>query len=516
MASTTAPPTAAPVVPVPAATIPASATMSTGPSASVTVPAPNTSAPAAPTDQPAPTQPPLYPYSGIPNQYAPPAQKNFAAPDKRPEGPYRLTAPVYNIEKSNYVFSCIMKSAVTLSVEELCSIAPDVRNQMKTVVTPKHTMQATVQDADNIDDALPGFALTALPHDVEESVAKATLVDPVETYFKLLAPEDERAIHTVAQDSQAIRLIMLTVDNKSKVEAIVDSGSQIISMSADVANELGIIYNPTIHFNMQSANSTVDRSLGLVKNVECTIGSVHITATADLDPEVLSPSPTTSANINSQNTSLTDSALAYLYLTASDNFDKYSSDDTYLTTLPDSSCPAALGLTKARNCTSDMSNNLSSYITAPKQKGVQVKKKYKPVALRTKPVASSVFKDFRIEQKIIGDPLANMPPLTPNPPPFKKKQFIADHNKGFLTATELDVLTDLMAKQNKAFALEDSERGSLRTNFFPPVIILAIPHISWTKCNRPIPPGLEAEVCQIIRSKIKAGVYKPSNSAYRS
>ncbi|KAG6881484.1 hypothetical protein C0992_000969, partial [Termitomyces sp. T32_za158] len=75
-------------------------------------------------------------------------------------------------------------------------------------------------------------------------------------------------------DSQAIRSIMLTVDNKSEVEAIVDSGSQIISMSADVANELGIIYNPAIHLNMQSANGTVDRSLGLAKNVECTIGDL--------------------------------------------------------------------------------------------------------------------------------------------------------------------------------------------------------------------------------------------------
>ncbi|KAG6882267.1 hypothetical protein C0992_011158, partial [Termitomyces sp. T32_za158] len=161
------------------------------------------------------------------------------------------------------------------------------------------------------------------------------------------------------------------------------------------------------------------------------------------------------------NTSLTDSALAYLYLTASNNFDKYSSEDTYLTTLLDSSCPAVLGLTKARNCTSDLSNNLSAYVTAPKRKGVQVKKKYKPVALKTKPVASSVSEDFRIEQKIIGDPLADMPPLSPNLPPFiltgrftdeRRKQFLADHDKGFLTTAKLDVLTDLMVKQNKAFA----------------------------------------------------------------
>ncbi|KAG6893662.1 hypothetical protein C0992_009143, partial [Termitomyces sp. T32_za158] len=346
--------------------------------------------------------------------------------------------------------------------------------------------------------------------------AKATSVDSMETYFKLLAPEDKRAILTVAQDSQTIQLIMLTVDNKSEVEAIVDSGSQIISMSADVANELGIIYDPAIHLNMQSANGTVDRLLGLAKNVECTIGDltfylqIHILRSPTYDillghpfdvlvrlvVKTFSNDETTltimdpNMGILCTNTSLTDSALAYLYLTTSDNFYKYSSDDTYLTTLPDSSCPAALGLTKARNCTSDLSNNLSAYVTAPKQKGVQVKKKYKPVALKTKPVASSVSEDFRIERKIIGNPLANMPPLIPNPPPFvptgcftdeRRKQFLANHDKGFLTAAELNVLTDLMTKQNKAFAWKDSERSSLCTDFFPPVVILTIPHIPWTK-----------------------------------
>ncbi|KAG5333758.1 hypothetical protein C0989_004955 [Termitomyces sp. Mn162] len=54
----------------------------------------------------------------------------------------------------------------------------------------------------------------------------------------------------------------------------------------------------------------------------------------------------------------------------------------------------------------------------PKRKGVQVKKKYKPVAMKTKPVAGHISEDFQIEQHIIGDLLATMPPLDPIPPPF--------------------------------------------------------------------------------------------------
>ncbi|KNZ78771.1 hypothetical protein J132_09909, partial [Termitomyces sp. J132] len=52
--------------------------------------------------------------------------------------------------------------------------------------------------------------------------------------------------------------------------------------------------------------------------------------------------------------------------------------------------------------------------------------------------------------------------------------------------------------------------------FFLPVRIPTIPHVPWVQHNCPIPPGLEKEVCKIIRDKISTGVYKPLNSAYCS
>ncbi|KAG6895438.1 hypothetical protein C0995_012685, partial [Termitomyces sp. Mi166 len=97
----------------------------------------------------------------------------------------------------------------------------------------------------------------------------------------------------------------------------------------------------------------------------------------------------------------------------------------------------------------------------PKRKEVQTKKKYKLVALKVKPVASTVPEDFRIERDIKGDPLANMPLLNPNPPPFipterfteeRKNQFLKEHDTGFLHADDLKILVDLVAKQNQAFA----------------------------------------------------------------
>ena len=67
-----------------------------------------------------------------------------------------------------------------------------------------------------------------------------------------------------------------------------------------------------------------------------------------------------------------------------------------------------------------------------------------------------------------------------------------------------------------AFAWDDSERGHFREDFFPPVEIPTIPHTPWVLRNIPIPPGIYDEVCVLLKWKINAGIFKPSNSSYRS
>ena len=73
-----------------------------------------------------------------------------------------------------------------------------------------------------------------------------------------------------------------------------------------------------------------------------------------------------------------------------------------------------------------------------------------------------------------------------------------------------------MSVQNAAFAWTESERGHFREDFFPPIEIPTIPHKPWAQRNIPIPPGIYEEVCRIIKAKLDAGVYEPSNSSYRS
>jgi hypothetical protein len=60
------------------------------------------------------------------------------------------------------------------------------------------------------------------------------------------------------------------------------------------------------------------------------------------------------------------------------------------------------------------------------------KLKYKPVALKVRPVLANLLDKFRITRNIIGDPLADMPQLSPTPPPFQPTGQYTEENRDFI------------------------------------------------------------------------------------
>ena len=146
------------------------------------------------------------------------------------------------------------------------------------------------------------------------------------------------------------------------------------------------------------------------------------------------------------------------------------------------------------------------------------------MALKVRPVIGELPDRFRIIRNIIGDPLARLPVLNPNPPPFsptgrytqERKEIFDRLNPGFLLPAERDLIHHFMTIHQDAFAWDDSERGHFREDFFPPIEIPTIPHTPWVLRNIPIPPGIYDEVCAAVKRKIDAGIFEPSNSSYRS
>ena len=96
------------------------------------------------------------------------------------------------------------------------------------------------------------------------------------------------------------------------------------------------------------------------------------------------------------------------------------------------------------------------------------KKKYKPVAKKVRPIIGELPDKFRIIRNIIGDPLATLPTLNPNPPPFvpterytldRRNRIDKAHPGDFLWPAERNFMHEFMRIHDKGFAWNDDERG---------------------------------------------------------
>jgi hypothetical protein len=72
--------------------------------------------------------------------------------------------------------------------------------------------------------------------------------------------------------------------------------------------------------------------------------------------------------------------------------------------------------TPADSTTSPSTTSLSDRLAPYTDLFLSAKKKYKPVAKKVCPIIGELPKKFRIERKIIGNGLDNLPTLNPNPP----------------------------------------------------------------------------------------------------
>ncbi len=78
------------------------------------------------------------------------------------------------------------------------------------------------------------------------------------------------------------------------------------------------------------------------------------------------------------------------------------------------------------------------------------------------------------------------------------------------------MLHEIVNMHEQAFAWNDEERGSFRQDFFPPIQFPLVQHETWVERGIPIPRGQLEEFCKIIKKRLDAGVYEPSNASYRS
>jgi hypothetical protein len=230
--------------------------------------------------------------------YAPPTTRNVGAPIKAPvvskkqDPAYKTLPPVHDPKIAADVYMRSMEAPITITQRELLSLSPEVRSQVRDVTTtkripnnPQIASQNAVQiEEDPITEELSDSAAEAMlgrPCCVHGRVPPPGAIivpDPIERYYRSLPPGQEpdpdRLI--VAKESSAVRSIFAVVDSTKRKECILDPGCQIVAMADDVCHDLALVYDPSIRLHMQSANGTMDWSLGLARNVPFTIGKITL------------------------------------------------------------------------------------------------------------------------------------------------------------------------------------------------------------------------------------------------
>ena len=148
---------------------------------------------------------------------------------------------------------------------------------------------------------------------------------------------------------------------------------------------------------------------------------------------------------------------------------------------------------------------------------------YKRVDQKIKPVSTRMPPEASVKRRIPKDPLASLPELPFHAPDFvptakltAERLASLEVNEGFLSPEEEKLFAHVMLLNEKALAFEDLERGTLNESYFSDYVIPTIPHKPWEFRNMPIPPGIMNQVLEVLKLKINAGVYEPSESSYRS
>jgi len=122
------------------------------------------------------------------------------------------------------------------------------------------------------------------------------IADPVLQFLEKLRPkeqdcyfftlEEKEKLEKLAPDIAYLRVVPAIVNGIGKEEVLLDSGSQIISMTRKVTVVNKVAWDPNLSIQMQSANGSLSRTCGLARNVPFILGGVTVLLQVHIMEEV--------------------------------------------------------------------------------------------------------------------------------------------------------------------------------------------------------------------------------------
>jgi hypothetical protein len=222
-------------------------------------------------------------------------EKLLEGPKLMTEPGFKNRAPLQMDERAKDLIQEALKHPISITTEDLLNVSEPMRQELKRLLIKKRLEKKSVTfaaEVDSIDEENPSeqenimmISVERLPEATYEVLAEDTdgmskgsviVSDPVMQYLNALAPGEEPKSVIVAAESHALRTVYPLINGVGEVESLLDPGSQIVSMSKSVATMLQVIWDPNIVVHMESANKTLERTLGLAKNVPFLFGTITV------------------------------------------------------------------------------------------------------------------------------------------------------------------------------------------------------------------------------------------------
>lgn len=212
--------------------------------------------------------------------------------DQKGGAGFQNKAPLQADERARELLRNTLQHPISLTAEDLLNVSEPMRLELKKLLTKRRVAKKSVsfvEEASKVDgpwrdlssrktiSELPEATCEILEEDREGMHKGAIIIgDPVSQYLAVLKPGEKSRIAIVARESQGLRAIYPLINRVGEVESLLDSGSQIISMAKTVAQKLEISWDPDIRIDMESANRSLEKTLGLAKNVPIACGGITV------------------------------------------------------------------------------------------------------------------------------------------------------------------------------------------------------------------------------------------------
>ena len=150
--------------------------------------------------------------------------------------------------------------------------------------------------------------------------------------------------------------------------------------------------------------------------------------------------------------------------------------------------------------------------------------KYKKVADKVRPLCQQIPEHQKSRRRFPEDPLQNLPILPFHPPEFvptakitaERMEMLGIDKHEELLPEERKLLQYILCINEKSIAFDEDERGTFRRDYFSDYVIPTVQHEPWIEKNFLLHQGHRDELINLLKEKIKAGVYERASTPYRS